>query len=155
RLVGILVDGALQERALDAETNRIWRRVALAPAPPSLRSLQRGEQLAADRGGPSAHRRHQRVRGFRLRVPPITGTPRVAPRPTGRAHPRSSAATSSSPVARSSSRNSPATDAPSVAIVFTHAPHAAQPSARRDSPLSTATRPRRRACSSVLQNGQR
>src|SRR5262249_41893548 len=142
-----------QQRALDAESDRIGRRVALAAAPSSFGGLQRGQQLAANGGGPRAHRDHQRRRRGASRARPTTRTSSGAPRPAGRDQPRSSAATSSCTVARSSSRSSSTLEAPSVATLLTHAPHAAQPSAPRDSPPSAPTSPRRRVWSSVPQNG--
>src|SRR5205823_9925043 len=36
-------DGVLEQRALDTEPDRVGRRVALAPAAPPLRRLERGE----------------------------------------------------------------------------------------------------------------
>jgi len=153
---GIVGDGAFQQGALDTESDRIGSRVALAPAPPALRGLERGEQLAADGGRPRVHRRHhRRVRGWQPRAQATTRTSSAPPTPAGRVQPRSSAATSRCTVARSSSRTSPTAEAPSVVMVFTHAPQAAQPSARCDAPASAPTRPRRRVCSSVPQNGQR
>src|SRR5438552_3135621 len=116
--LGVGGDGSLEQVPLDRQADRVGGRIPLAPPSSPLRCVEGGEQLGADVARARVHHGlHQPPR------PPPTSTTFASSAYPGRGglwYPRSSAATSSGTVVKSSSRIAHGARVRTVVTPFTY-----------------------------------
>src|SRR6266576_1155662 len=119
--LGVGGDAPLEQVPLDRQTDRVGCRVAPTAAPPPLRRVDGGEELTADltRAGWRAVA-HRKAKPSSARRRTTIRTSSAYPGRSGRRYPRSSAATSSGTVVRSSSRIAHGASARTVVKLFTY-----------------------------------